>query len=98
MDSILNKKTGVRSQNESRAEPRGPRQQFWRSVQGRDVDKRGPARIQVLSERGLYSMNRILLLLLLTSSLTFGQDWPVYGGDAGGARYSPLKEINRSNV
>jgi len=24
--------------------------------------------------------------------------WPVYGGDAGGARYSPLADINRSNV
>jgi quinoprotein glucose dehydrogenase len=25
-------------------------------------------------------------------------DWPYYGGDAGGSRYSPLTEINRSNV
>jgi quinoprotein glucose dehydrogenase len=25
-------------------------------------------------------------------------DWPYYGGDAGGSRYSPLAEINRSNV
>src|SRR5713226_6244416 len=29
------------------------------------------------------SMNRILLLLV-TGGLAFGQDWPVYGGDAGG--------------
>ena len=42
-------------------------------------------------------MNRILLLLV-TAGLAFGQDWPVYGGDAGGARHSPLKVINRSNV
>ena len=42
-------------------------------------------------------MNRILLLLA-AAGLAFGQEWPVYGGDAGGARYSPLKEINRSNV
>src|SRR3954467_11098147 len=42
-------------------------------------------------------MHRILLLLL-TGGLAFAQDWPVYGGDAGGARYSSLKEINRSNV
>ena len=27
-----------------------------------------------------------------------GQDWPVYGHDAGGMRYSPLKQINRTNV
>ena len=26
------------------------------------------------------------------------QDWPVYGGDAGGTRYSPLKQITRANV
>jgi quinoprotein glucose dehydrogenase len=25
-------------------------------------------------------------------------DWPFYGGDAGGTRYSSLAEINRSNV
>src|SRR5215470_17612028 len=25
-------------------------------------------------------------------------DWPFYGGDAGGRRYSALGEINRSNV
>ena len=26
------------------------------------------------------------------------QDWPVYGHDDGGMRYSPLKQINRTNV
>jgi quinoprotein glucose dehydrogenase len=26
------------------------------------------------------------------------EDWPSYGGDAGGMRYSPLTEINRENV
>jgi quinoprotein glucose dehydrogenase len=25
-------------------------------------------------------------------------DWPCYGGDAGGSRYSPLTQINKSNV
>lgn len=25
-------------------------------------------------------------------------DWPVYGGDAGGMRYSPLADVNRENV
>ena len=34
---------------------------------------------------------------------SFGQnapagDWPYYGGDAGGSRYSPLSGINRANV
>ncbi len=27
-----------------------------------------------------------------------GQDWPVYGGDPGGMKYSSLTQINRSNV
>ena len=27
-----------------------------------------------------------------------GQDWPIYGGDANGDRYSPLSQINRENV
>jgi quinoprotein glucose dehydrogenase len=27
-----------------------------------------------------------------------GADWPYYGGDPGGARFSPLKQINRRNV
>src|SRR5512132_490247 len=27
-----------------------------------------------------------------------GRDWPAYGGDPGGSRYSPLTQINRSNV
>jgi quinoprotein glucose dehydrogenase len=25
-------------------------------------------------------------------------DWPYYGGDAGGSRYSPLTQIDKSNV
>jgi glucose dehydrogenase len=27
-----------------------------------------------------------------------GDDWPFYGHDAGGMRYSPLAQINRANV
>lgn len=27
-----------------------------------------------------------------------GRDWPVYGGDPGGMKYSPLTQINRGNV
>src|SRR5262245_8514088 len=42
-------------------------------------------------------MNRILLLIL-AGGLAFSQEWPFYEGDAGGTRYSPLEEINRSNV
>src|SRR5947209_4054236 len=27
-----------------------------------------------------------------------GKDWPVYGGDPGGSKYSSLKQIDRRNV
>ena len=37
-------------------------------------------------------------LLLPVCGLVCGQDWPHYGGDAGGMKHSPLKQINRSNV
>src|SRR5438067_580020 len=37
--------------------------------------------------------------LIFTSRLAFAQsDWPAYGHDAAGTRYSPLRQINRSNV
>src|SRR5262245_19603959 len=26
------------------------------------------------------------------------QDWPYYGGDQGGSKYSPLADVNASNV
>lgn len=42
------------------------------------------------------------LMFLLTSSAHASSlpasDWPVTGGDPGGARYSPLTDINRANV
>jgi quinoprotein glucose dehydrogenase len=34
----------------------------------------------------------------LTSSGTGETDWPTYGHDPGGARYSPLAQVNTSNV
>jgi len=47
------------------------------------------------------SMNKafiIVLLCLLPTEISLAQEWPYYGGDAGGMRYSPLAQINRSNV
>ena len=34
----------------------------------------------------------------VNSSTSVGDDWPVYGGDAGGLKYSPLTDIDRNNV
>ena len=39
-----------------------------------------------------FSISLLFVLACLAS------DWPYYGGDAGGTKYSPLKEINRDNV
>ena len=51
--------------------------------------------------------NIALLLMLVLSVGAFGQhrakagsdgEWPAYGRDPGGSRYSPLKQIDRNNV
>src|SRR2546430_2625036 len=38
------------------------------------------------------------LVAFLTLAAASAADWPNYGGDKGGTRYSPLKQINRTNV
>jgi len=41
----------------------------------------------------------LLLWVVVTSAAAFAQsDWPTYGGDLAGTRYSPLKQINTTNV
>src|SRR5579859_3198752 len=37
-------------------------------------------------------------LVFLVVSTASGQEWRFYGGDAGGTRFSPLRQINRDNV
>ena len=37
-------------------------------------------------------------LLLCSTVLCCAQEWHSYGGDAGGMKYSALKQINRANV
>ncbi|MGA3043460.1 MAG: PQQ-binding-like beta-propeller repeat protein [Bryobacteraceae bacterium] len=44
-------------------------------------------------------MRSIALALFLAASLPAADDgWSVYGRDAGGTRYSPLKQVTRANV
>ncbi len=52
-------------------------------------------------------MHRTLLALILLSAAVAASDstdskptgeWPVYGGDGGGSKYSPLRTIDRTNV
>ena len=40
---------------------------------------------------------RIVAVALLCS-VAFAQEWPFYGGDQAGQRYSPLSQINRGNA
>jgi quinoprotein glucose dehydrogenase len=40
----------------------------------------------------------LLLVLLLATPAAAGGDWPLYAGDAGGQRFSPLEQITRANV
>src|SRR5579859_692263 len=37
-------------------------------------------------------------LVFLVASTASGQEWRFYGGDAGGTRFSPLRQISRGNV
>ncbi|MFN3325297.1 MAG: PQQ-binding-like beta-propeller repeat protein [Bryobacteraceae bacterium] len=39
-----------------------------------------------------------LFLSVLAGVLLYGSEWPYYGGDAHGTKYSPLKQIDKSNV
>src|SRR5262249_33229021 len=42
---------------------------------------------------------RFVSIVLLVAAAAYGQtDWPTFGHDPGGARYSTLKQIDRSNV
>lgn len=40
----------------------------------------------------------ICLILVTCLASLHAQEWRYYGGDAGGMKYSPLKQINRTNV
>jgi len=42
-------------------------------------------------------VSRLVFLLALSSTVS-AQEWRFYGGDAGGTRSSPLRQINRQNV
>ena len=41
---------------------------------------------------------KISASFLLLSALASAQDWVSYGGDPGGMRHSPLRQINTTNV
>lgn len=40
----------------------------------------------------------LILTLCIPTSNFQAQEWPFYGGDAGGSKYSPLRQIHKQNV
>src|SRR5947209_2527495 len=46
----------------------------------------------------LRPLPRLCIALALGFSVAAAQEWPQYGNDSGGLRYSPLKQINTANV
>ena len=56
---------------------------------------------QLLKNRGFTAVVVLTLAFpqpSLVGAVAAPDDWPAYGGDAGGRRYSQLSEINRDNV
>jgi len=45
----------------------------------------------------LNKVTRLLFMLALSTAAS-AQEWQFYGGDAGGTRSSPLKQINRQTL
>lgn len=50
------------------------------------------------SMSGLFSLATILLINAALAQSSGDSEWPNYGNDPGGMRYSPLPQINRENV
>ena len=58
----------------------------------------GPRRRERLAE-GILKKLLLVGFMALSAASAWGQtDWPTYGHDAGGARFSPLTEITPQNV
>lgn len=54
---------------------------------------------QILCRLPLYCLTILVLLgVAAAQNERPGSDWPAYGRDAGGARFSPLTQINQANV
>jgi quinoprotein glucose dehydrogenase len=46
----------------------------------------------------LTALSIVVLLMTMPQTTKIDDQWPAYGGDAGGTRYSPLTQITRDNV
>jgi hypothetical protein len=48
--------------------------------------------------RSIFLVSTAIAALMLLSGYACAQEWPNYGGDLGGARYSALEQITAKNV
>ena len=59
--------------------------------------KRENNRGESVNKRACGTLLALLSLLLATAAFADGVDWPYYGADQGGTRYTPADQINRDN-
>ena len=59
--------------------------------------KRKNNRGKSVNKRACGTLLALLSLLLATAAFADEVDWPYYGGDQGGTRYTPADQINRDN-
>ncbi len=64
---------------------------------GPTIRPAGPIASAISARTRHSSYMRILVAFTLTQCI-FAQDWGAYGGDAGGTRYSTLRQVTRENV
>src|SRR5271154_5172106 len=70
----------------------GPRRPSIRPVRPKD------AVISLRIRQNTCMRFSIALVLLMPAAFAADSGWSVYGGDAGGTRYSHLKQITRENI
>jgi quinoprotein glucose dehydrogenase len=56
------------------------------------------SRAAIVHLGGMHFLTILILLSAGAAQAAEESDWPTYGRDPGGTRYSPLKQINRENV
>ncbi|MDP6674039.1 MAG: hypothetical protein QGH93_04195, partial [Gammaproteobacteria bacterium] len=73
--------------------------ELWQWPQPRLPAVVRPSRLKPLRQKDFRpSRLTLILLLILTATIAQSEDWAYYGFDQGGTRFSPLQQIDRSNI
>jgi len=77
----------------------------WFRLDGYHTARKNANDMQTKTSASRFRLIRLFFVLLLPTAHLYAQvtagknlDWPVYGGAAEGGHYSPLAQINKSNV